>query len=190
MNPPATCAKTLTFQRVRFAMRRNPRRTGLLGGLLVAMLTFGGRLLVTGPAAATASLIRSSAVTRIDPPQPAAHAPVGNAVMDWLAQPRRSVDRNLFTINPDFYTNASEETNGINADVDTASEPRFMKQDSRAPASQFKLQTTLMDSSPSAMINGQLVREGDLISGFTVVRIVPGKIVLRRVGVELEIAMP
>jgi len=54
----------------------------------------------------------------------------------------------------------------------------------------MKLQTTMMGNPPQAMVNGELVKEGDIIGGFVVVQIQPRRVVIQQDGVVLEIVMP
>lgn len=52
------------------------------------------------------------------------------------------------------------------------------------------LQSTLTGSRPLAYISGQLVREGQMLRGFSVLRIRDRRVLLRRDGYELELSMP
>ena len=64
-------------------------------------------------------------------------------------------------------------------------------------ASTLKLQTTLMGSVPKALIDGRMVRAGDLLEtkssdlsmSFRVVQIEPRRVVIERDGVKIELKM-
>ena len=80
---------------------KDPKRASVLAGLAVVMLVLWARVLLNGPASATASLIRRSVAAITDSPTPSVRAQSSNPVLDWLAQPKRPVERNLFAIKLD-----------------------------------------------------------------------------------------
>jgi hypothetical protein len=69
----------------------------------------------------------------------------------------------------------------------------------RAAARRLLLQSTVMGSQPKAMVNGQLVAEGDLVkpvtgeedvaAWFRVLRIEPQRIIVERDGIKLTVRM-
>ncbi len=191
---------TPLLQKLRASLLQDRKRASLLGALLVVMGILWGRLLLNGPASATASLIRRSVVAMTDAPVPVSHVPPSNPVMDWLAQPRRAIQRNLFAIKFDYYARAGDpnshaaggldSTGASNDHVDQGRQQQILLENLQTQASQLKLQSTMMGSVPRAMVNGELVKEGDTVAGFTVVRIEPRKIVVQEDGAELEVAMP
>jgi hypothetical protein len=56
-------------------------------------------------------------------------------------------------------------------------------------ASQLRLQSTMMGASPKAVIDGDLVGEGDVVASFRVLKIEPRRIIIEREGIKLEIPM-
>jgi hypothetical protein len=128
--------------------------------------------------------------------------PVFEQMRDWAAAPISSTRRNLFYINQD-----SVPRDGT-APVTTAAPEdvfwdRFAKsmtsraeeQDKRlhwveglkAQAAQLRLQSILMGPTPKALVDGQLLGEGDVVANFRVLRIQPRGITIEREGVRLEI---
>jgi hypothetical protein len=55
---------------------------------------------------------------------------------------------------------------------------------------ELELQSTMTGTAPLAYISGQLVREGDAIRGFSVVRIEDRRVLVSKGGLALELAMP
>jgi hypothetical protein len=56
-------------------------------------------------------------------------------------------------------------------------------------ADQVRPQSTMMGTSPRAMINGTLVAEGEEIESFRVLKIEPRGIIVEREGIRLAIPM-
>lgn len=59
-----------------------------------------------------------------------------------------------------------------------------------AELSEIQLQSTMTGSTPMAFISGRLVREGDTIEGFSVVRIRDRRVSVRKYGMVGELVMP
>jgi hypothetical protein len=58
-----------------------------------------------------------------------------------------------------------------------------------ADVSQIHLQSTMMHPVPKALVNGQIVGEGDFVGSFRVVRITLSQIVLEKQGVQYPITL-
>jgi hypothetical protein len=61
-----------------------------------------------------------------------------------------------------------------------------LRENIRQLAEKLNLQSTMMSASPKALINGELVGEGDVVASFRVLRIEAQKIVIEREGIMLE----
>ncbi len=147
-------------EKTKRALCRNPRRSCLMAGLIGVTIILLGRTLLNGPATAPAMVIPK--------PTPIAEPRQNNsALLDWLAQPSRPLQRNLFGS-----TLATSTT-----------EPSYQPQT-------LELQTTVMEDPPRAMINGELVQEGDVVDGFTILKIQPRKVIVQQNGAAVEIDMP
>ena len=53
----------------------------------------------------------------------------------------------------------------------------------------MKLQSTMMGPQPKALVNGELVGEGDVVAAFRVLKIEARRIIVEREGIRLEIQM-
>jgi len=53
-------------------------------------------------------------------------------------------------------------------------------------AEKLNLQSTLMTAPPKALVNGELVGEGDVVASFRVLKIEAQRIVIEREGIMLE----
>lgn len=182
------------------ALKRDPRKTTLMVGLLAVMVMMLVHLGSNGPASATASFIRRQVSAMSDQPVEAPRAMVSSPVLTWLSQPRREVERNLFAVRTEFYAKATAETSGADSSEDPAKsgdqatdqnrEKQILMENLQTQAGKLKLQTTMMGRNPSALVNGELVKQGDTIGGFKVVKIEPRRITIEQENVVLEIEMP
>jgi biotin carboxyl carrier protein len=126
------------------------------------------------------------------------HQAASNPVLDWLGQPKRALQRNLFAIKLDYYArakskpsdNQDDPTAIPTSDADQAHQQQVLQENLQNQATKLKLQTTMMGTTPRAVINGQLVKEGDVVEGFTVMKIQPRQITVQQDSVTLEIQMP
>ncbi len=131
---------------------------------------------------------------------PASKPSSSNPVLDWLAKPTQPVQRNLFAIRMDYYARASDRAGGLNSSEDPEKsdteaadqnrEKQILLENLQNQAAKLKLQTTVMGPNASALVNGELVKEGDTVSGFKVDKIQARQIVVEQDGVVLEIGMP
>jgi hypothetical protein len=134
------------------------------------------------------------------------------ALRSWMDAPEVPIGRNLFVAdldrfpadsghaasanqgNPGFWDELAKSM-GVRADV--RKERQILVENLTQQASQLRLQSTLMGASPKAVINGDLVGEGDNVASgtgesrvvFRVVRIEARRILVEREGIKLEIQM-
>jgi len=172
-----------TFLKIERVLRCDPKRFGVFGGLLVIILVVWARIFFNGPATATASQLRRPVSTVNDSSRHPVRVAASNPVLDWLAQPKKAVQRNLFAVNMDFFGQAGDRT----SPGDT--EQQIPAENLRDASETLKLQSTMMGSTPLAIVNGNLVREGDIVDGFTVVKIQPQQMTVQKDGVTLEVRM-
>ena len=59
----------------------------------------------------------------------------------------------------------------------------------QAEAARLRVQSTVMGAQPKALINGDLVKEGDVVASFRVLKIEARRIIVEREGIKLEIQM-
>ena len=202
-------------RRLKVELQRDKKKTIILLVLLLLGGILGGRMLMTDtlPDKARADdplLARpveedSQRAWRPAPPGPAAQA----RREKYLAQMDRNITRDLFRPNLEFYP---AQHGGTDARLAVVSKRRASGwfghsfqwgndgQDARrdqtarialvrARAQALSLQSTMLGPSPSALINGQVLREGEWISGFRVKEIASDSCVVSQKGVDVLLRM-
>ncbi|HEV7300387.1 MAG TPA: hypothetical protein VGN72_13555 [Tepidisphaeraceae bacterium] len=183
------------------------------GAVAVALVVGMGRFAFTGsaaPAAATASLSRPMTVLEPQATRMLARRPLSDqaspAVQEWVRTPIAPVGRNLFAIKLDYFpqdgtkvdqTLRAPQGNGfwdklaksMASRADQRRERQILVENLQLQAMQLRLQSTVMGPSPGALVNGSLVREGDVVASFRVLKIEARRIVVEREGIKLEIPM-
>jgi hypothetical protein len=203
------------------AIQRDQKRAGLLGVLLVVLAVLGGRAVLgaKSPANADAST-PNKAAARTDNAKdlrPPVRKDSHIAMRKWLATPIAKLDRNLFAARIDNYPQLSGRKikNGagsgkeLNPDeklalqtADELKERQSLTEALQLEARQLKLMSTMTGASPQALINGRMVREGDVVAsgseespdgdcstGFRVLKIEARRVIIEREGIKLEILM-
>ncbi len=122
--------------------------------------------------------------------------------------PISPIRRNIFYINLDRFPQDGSKPMTSAGPVSGASNEGFWDrlaksgafraedQDSRSPqvgglqwqAAQLHLQSILMGPTPKVMVDGRLLKEGDVVAGFRVVKITARGILLERDGSKFEVA--
>jgi hypothetical protein len=128
------------------------------------------------------------------------------ALTDWVRTTIPPVSRNLFAVKLDYYpqdgskvdqTLRIPEGNGfwdklaksMALKADARKERQILVENLKLQAMQLKLQSTVMGATPRALIDGGMVREGDVIASFRVLKIEARRIIVEREGIKLEIPM-
>ncbi len=181
------------------ALKCDPGRIGLIFGMLAVIVMLLLRSESNGPASATASPIPVQAPTPSIPTD-LPPAVVSAPVLNWLSQPIRPVERNLFVVPTKYYTRKmadagisesyEDPAKSVQPATDQNKELQALMENLQSQASLLKLQSTMMGPIPCAMVNGELVKEGDTINGFKVVKIEPRRMMVERENSVLEIEMP
>lgn len=191
------------------AARRDPKKASVLLGLVVLMGFMWLRVAMKSdpfPASAGASTVAAVTPTSaVEPSFPRRSDATVAAFRDWTHNPIGSLGRNMFAVKLDYYPQDGSQVatlrvpagsgfwdqvaKSMTARADQKKERRIFVENLQLQAAQLKLQTTLMGAHPRAMINGELVGEGNTIASFRVVKIDARRIVVEREGVMLEIQM-
>ena len=190
------------------AIKSDPKRTGVLGVLLVVLAIFGGRALLTGsnqPLSSFAANVIGNAADK-----PAVSAKAANARADvlaaWMAQPIPVPQQDLFAVNLTYFPNdvSAASNDATKADSEEIVDPQtkleraeadqkrhraVVIENVRQQAEKLDLQSIVRGANPQAMINGRMVGEGDVVAEFRVLKIEPRKVIVEREGVKLSIAM-
>ena len=134
------------------------------------------------------------------------------ALRAWMEAPPTPLGRNLFAINLERFPQDGtrpvvnndgavgfwdELAKSMNSRADVRKERQILVENLTQQASQLRLQSTVMGATPKAVINGEMVSEGDVVAcgsgdspiSFRVLRIEPRRIIVEREGIKLEIQM-
>jgi hypothetical protein len=197
----------LWWTRTLAAVRADPKKTLFLAVLLVVLGVVWMRVMSggsDGPKKAAASAL--PAPSHAPKVTSSRHDAGAEALRKWLASPIAPLERDLFAIKLDYYPQDGAQiaktlrapsgdgfwdqlAKSMTAKADQIKERRILVENLRLQAAQLKLQTTLMGRHPRAMVNGELVKEGDVVASFRVLAIEPRRIIVEREGVKLEILM-
>ena len=213
------------LQRLPEPIRNDPKKSGLLAGLAVVMCVLGIRQFASsgGPAKANAAEIAPR--TAASPTSASRNArgakvsdnALGNSsrlVADWLGTPIKALDRNLFETKLEFFqrldSTASDKASvladetfwdqlakSLASQADQKRQKQIRSENLQLAASSLKLQTTIMGSVPKALIDGRMVRVGELVDtknsslsiSFRVSQIEARRIVVEHDGVKIELRM-
>jgi len=195
------------------AVRRDPHKAGFLTALVAILAVLQVRLQMShgdGPnrANASSSAARPDNGATIKRGAAGASRPQDTlaAVRAWREAPPEVLGRNLFAVDLDRYPQdgnrptapvAAPATQGfwdelaksMSFHADARKERQILVENLQQQASQLRLQSTMMGASPKAVIDGEMVGEGDVIASFRVLRIEPRRIIVEREGIKLEIQM-
>jgi hypothetical protein len=197
-------------------VRKDPQKAGILTVLVAILLVLQFRLATQGkggPSKATAASMTSKSNNPSSGTQNA-RGDSRNALNAWLEQPAESVNRNLFAVNLDRFPQDNgkitssggrsslfwdELAKSMSHQADVKRERRVLYENLAQQASQLRLQSTMMGAQPKAVINGDMVREGDVVASgasgdsqsvsFRVLKIEARRIIVEREGIKLEIQM-
>ena len=126
------------------------------------------------------------------------------ALRSWMDAPGTPLTRNLFAVELERFPADANRIRTADKDgvgfwdelaksmtfrADVRRERQVLIENLARQASQLRLQSTIMGASPKAVIDGDLVGEGDVVANFRVLKIEPRRIIVEREGIKLEIQM-
>lgn len=195
-------------------LRQDPKRTGVLGVLVLVLVLVMLRWALMGqsPAVARAELRPPLAPEkdRVPKKKNLAETPVASGpTREWLKTPLQGVSRNLFALRHEFFPHVAGKSDNLrNTGAGGGDAPSFwdaiQKSRDRAAdqkrrreilvdnlqreAAKLRLQSTVMGPEPQAIIGGSLVKEGDSVaaSDASSIQFRVLKIEARRVVIERE----
>ncbi len=178
-------------------LRRDKKKTAVLATLLVVGGIMGGRLLVKqlGPSSAEASVeapVAADAPTEAAPPATTPRR--ANPRVADIPEIDRTIDRDLFRPNEEFFPPIVEEkTEPTRVVAVPAPTPKDDKERRarliRAQARALQLESTMVGSRPTAIVNGQVLHKGEWISGFEVKDITSRSCVVEKEDVTITLDM-
>lgn len=168
------------------SVRRDPKKSALLLGLLVLMAVLGVRQFAQSgsPASARGGVrtVEKAASPISANPREASNptSETAQRVAQWIGTPIKALDRNLFESKLEFFQRVdangqdraavmTDETfweqlaKSIAAQADHRKQKQIRSENLQLAASSLKLQSTLMGSVPKALIDGRMVRAGDTV---------------------------
>jgi hypothetical protein len=199
----------LIYTRAVETAAKDPKKTGLLFLLVLLFVVLAVRTLGSGkgrPQAAGAAVARGGAGNRGFASQGKRAVTVNPRLQRWAEAPVRPLSRNLFTVRLDYFP-VEGPRNGANLSrqgddgfwvklekslvlqADQRDKRENQVANYKAQAAQLKLQSTIMGPQPKALVNGELVGEGDVVASFRVLRIEARRVIIEREGIRLEIQM-
>lgn len=193
------------MHRVVAELKRDKKKTVVLGILVILAAVVGGRLLVRSlsprqagaaesPLAAARGGEGAKAGDADDAPPDLLH--LGERAAHTAQRPGRrdhEFQRDLFARRPEFYPIEQPEKEATK--VVAKSEPsadekrRAAERLVRSQARSLSLQSTVVSSTPTAIINGRVLRTGDWINGFEITEITPRGCTVRKDGVDVQLQM-
>ncbi len=197
----AVLAVLLTFMVIRtFGPGAAPRRASAAQGALTNAAAGGGAGARRGGSAGGSGNNPSDS-------QAARDLAISPYLRKWADAPVSTISRNLFAIRLEYFPMDGPKTGsaGVRERADDGFWARLEKslavqadqKDKREnqkanyikAAAELKLQSTMMVAQPKALLNGELVGEGDVVADFRVVKIEARRVIVEREGIRLEIQM-
>jgi hypothetical protein len=192
------------LQKFAIAARADPKKGSALALLLLLMgLAWTRWLTSEGPARASAMIVHPPISITSDSSTPTTKVSSVNLLREWAKGPVGALSRNLFYINPALFPLDGTKSAGavvvehgfwdeLAKSLAWRSEEEGKRQQRvdalKWQAAQLHLQSILLDAQqPKALVDGQLLKEGDVVANFRVLKISARGIVLEREGIKLEV---
>jgi hypothetical protein len=202
------------------ALTADPKKSAMLGGLaMIAACVVLKQFVLTGQprsaGAAVVGALKPAAESASSPTSLSVAPRFDSPVVAWLAEPIKTLDRNLFEFKGEFYPRSTESMAGaarviedemfwdqlaksLSARADSKKQRQIRVENLQQAAGKLKVQSTIMGPNPRAMVDGRMTRlggtvEADTGSGssvtFKVVRVEARRLVVERDGLKFEVPM-
>jgi hypothetical protein len=178
-------------------LKRSPKKTVVLAGLVGLLAIVAGRELVrrVTPSSARAAARPSQPTASREParkPGPAGAAAASPAPAPLPGGGDPVVDRDIFKPNVAYFAPLAQRAKPAPtaAPVDMEAARREAERRAvQAQAQALRLQSTVVGEASVAIVNGQLLRKGDWISGFQVVEITAHTCTVEKKGMRVTLEM-
>ncbi|HMO25085.1 MAG TPA: hypothetical protein PKB10_02340 [Tepidisphaeraceae bacterium] len=209
---------TNSLERIKSLIRQDPKKAGVLVLLALVLGGMWARTLLGGkPATAQATGSKPAASvtqrqTAAAPVRRTTSDPATARVMDWLSGPPPATPRNMFALRPEYFRTDNAPAGRAKGSTDRIWESleksiargaddrrrqAILLENLRREAARLRLQTTVMGVRPSALIDGRLVYEGDVVAAgsgqtriaFRVLTIEARRVVIEHEGIRLDLTM-
>jgi hypothetical protein len=195
------------------SLKADPKKTGSLAVLVLLLAVLVGRQFMGGrvrPQSASAATVGNQLnAVSVAQKKPAASvsrvsAAASEALQKWGEQPATPISRNLFAVRIDYFPLDGSRTtqNGapdggfwveLEKSMSLRTDERQRRENQiasfKVEAEKLKLESIMLGAAPRAMIDGQLVGEGNVVANFRVVKIEARRVIIERDGIMLEIQM-
>jgi hypothetical protein len=187
-------------------LRRSPQKVAMLGGLAVVLIVMWSRMIVGahGPGGAAGATAPMPIMTAPNDLPALGRADHTTMLLQWARLPIVPMRRNLFAIPFDYY--ADEQSHPVTAgndgfwgllakslslQADQQTQRQAQIDGIQNSARSLQLQSIMFGAAPTAMINGEMVREGSIIegTGFRILKIEQQRIIVENEGIKLAISM-
>lgn len=185
------------IERVIAAVKADPKKSVVLAVLVVVLGIFWVRAIssVAGPSKASAASLAPAASTAATPAPVVVIPRAYQLLRDWAKGPIEPMSRNLFYINYDaFPSDGSGKGKQKMAEKSDPSSSDYQNRRQKVAAfikaaEDLRLQSILMGQEPKALLEGRLVREGDVVANFRVLKIESRSVIIEREDIRLEIKL-
>ena len=168
-------------------LRSSPLKSGTIALLLVVGMLLWGRLLLK-EVPRTASAIDEMTLAQWEASQGKASKPARGGLSGQVFLPLPADKaRNLFVLDPSRYKRTVVQTNtGGSAKYPATATEEELRAAVIEAAQELDLTTVIEGDDPVAIINGQLVRPGHTVEGFTLQRIDGRSVILEQGGTRVR----
>ncbi len=190
------------WERLVVELKRDKKKTTILALLLVVTGVVGGRMIVKqlAPSQAGAAAVPATAVA------PSAVATTPHTVSGmlpeyqndssverkkYILQIDHTISRDIFVPNEEYFAleKPVSKSKVVLPDAPKTDNKEAERQAIRAQAQTLTLQCTIDGVTPTAIINGSVVRAGEWINGFKVVKVTSRECTLEKKGVTVILGM-
>ncbi len=183
-------------------LKHDKKKTAVLTILLVVGLIVVGKLLLkpSSPSKAQASADIASRTAGTVSEVGEDDFPIGASMSGRIEKPRYvpeasvTISRDLFVPNEEYFPMARPSKSQVQMVANTSTQPakdseEVIRMAVQAQAQALSLQCTIDGARPAAIINKSMVRQGEWINGFEVVKITTRECTLRKNGVTVILTM-
>ena len=193
--------------RLKAEIRQDKKKTSILAILLIVAGVVGGRLVVTRGPAKTASATNSPSVSKANVSDVGKNTGAAQAFNTRALRPHvdpasmdDTINRDLFQPDIRYFpvsgkggerrtSSRPEQPSKIDAEEQERQNRTEHLNSIRAQAEELSLTSTMLGKTPTALINGQVLREGDSIRGFVLKAIASDYCVVVMDGVDVKLRL-
>jgi hypothetical protein len=206
---------TSLYGRLQDGLRREAKKAAVLTFLVAILGVMWARMAMKDGAAPNQAVavttLAGSGKTAKGAGSVGRGAEATSAFKTWLNAPLAPINRNLFSVDLNYYPTEGSRTESkqgapgfwgelaksVSEKADVTKERQILLENLQQQASQLRLQTTVMGMKPKAVVNGELVGIGDVVASgtgearttFRVLKIESRRIIVEREGIKLAVPM-